>query len=326
MGTAGPLMCEGEGLGLHGLSVRQGLGLGVPEEPVTFLGLRIPGCCRGRVVNSASGPLGNSGLRELESGPASGQSTSSQRPNASGPGPARQPFLPPPKPRGSRRSPDPSVPNRGRAPGVGEGVQESLANPSARRPRVPARPQPRPPPAGLGQGDAYLADQAVQVGLGPAHSHHLCTRRVQRLDSAAPDACKERGSVRAPLPGRPLPGPPLAAAPGPPLPAPVTSARRPAKLNSMRFRPALRTAEAQLRAWVQLRATVREGARRGGTRRANRRAVSWGGREYSNSGFPTGAIGRKEWARPGRGRRGPRWTLGWGFSNCPVVTLRPGVK
>lgn len=33
-------------------------------------------------------------------------------------------------------------------------------------------------PPGLGQGSAYLADQAVQVGLGPAHGHHSRARRV----------------------------------------------------------------------------------------------------------------------------------------------------
>lgn len=282
-----------------------GGGVGVPEEPVTFLGLRIPGCCRWRVVNSASGPLGNSGLREREPGPASGQSISSQRPNASGPGPARQPFLPAPKPRGRSRSPNPSAPNRGRAPGVGEGVQESLANPSARRPRVPARPQPRPPPAGLGQGDAYLADQAVQVGLGPAHSHHLCTRRVQRLDSNAPDACEGRGSVRAPLPGHPLPGPPLAAAPGPPLPAPVTSARRPARLSSMRLEPArpcvlLRPNCVPESSCARLSGRARGGAGRGGPI-AGRCPGEGGNIQIEAS--PRGRLAE----RSGRGRGGAGW-------------------
>ena len=33
-------------------------------------------------------------------------------------------------------------------------------------------------PPGPGQGGAYLADQAVQVGLGPAHGHHSGASRV----------------------------------------------------------------------------------------------------------------------------------------------------
>lgn len=76
----------------------RGRGLGVSGEPVAFLGL--PGCCR-ETVNLAFGQL-NSGLQDQGSSPASSQSTSSQHQSASGP--AKQPFLPPPKSRGSRRS------------------------------------------------------------------------------------------------------------------------------------------------------------------------------------------------------------------------------
>ena len=46
-----------------------------------------------------------------------------------------------------------------------------MVSPSARRLHVPARPRPCPLPTLLGQGGAYLADQAIQVGLGPAHGH-----------------------------------------------------------------------------------------------------------------------------------------------------------
>lgn len=35
---------------------------------------------------------------------------------------------------------------------------------------------------------AYLANQAVKVRSCPAHGHNMCTSRLQRQHSAAPDA------------------------------------------------------------------------------------------------------------------------------------------
>lgn len=123
----------------------------------------------------------------------------------------------------------------------GEGLLGVLGQPRHLAPRVPTHPRRRPLPAGLGRVGAYLADQAVQVGPGPAHRHHLHPSRVQRLDRAAPDACGESGSVRAPLPSRPQ----LSPAAGPPLPAPVTSARRPASPSSKAVLPGVAIAAVQ---------------------------------------------------------------------------------
>lgn len=200
-----------------------------------------------------------------------------------------------------------------------------MVSPSARRLHVPARPRPCPLPTLLGQGGAYLADQAIQVGLGPAHGHHLRTRRVQRLDRAAPNACGELGSVRARLPGGPL---------GPPLPVPGRrlgpTFARPGDERPAPRKPQLH--EAWARSGRCVRPTecqgsaVRRGPReaRGGTRRPNRRRCPGGGGDMEIAASPPGRLA----GRSGRGRAEPAGSPldPRRFSSSQVATLKPGVK
>lgn len=170
-----------------------------------------------------------------------------------------------------------------------------MVSPSARRLHVPARPRPCPLPTLLGQGGAYLADQAIQVGLGPAHGHHLRTRRVQRLDRAAPNAFARPGDER---------------------PAPRKPQLHEAWARSGRC---VRPTECQGSA-------VRRGPReaRGGTRRPNRRRCPGGGGDMEIAASPPGRLA----GRSGRGRAEPAGSPldPRRFSSSQVATLKPGVK
>ena len=143
----------------------RGSGLGVSGEPVTFLGL--PGCCR----EGLTWPVGNSAqdfrIRDLAPLPASLLPPSAQVPLAQ----QSSHFCLLLNPGGIVVHP------RVRR---GEGVLRVLdkrQRPAPVFPSLAALSSPLLPP-GLGQRGSYFADQAVQVGLGPAHGHHSRARRV----------------------------------------------------------------------------------------------------------------------------------------------------
>lgn len=209
-----------------------------------------------------------------------------------------------------------------RSPRALEGLLGALGQPQHLAPRVPTHPRPRPLPAGLGRVGAYLADQAVQVGPGPAHGHHLHPRRVQRLDHAAPDACGESESVRAPLPSRPQ----LSPAAGPPLPAPVTSARRPASPSSKVVLPgvAIAAVQPQAEAWgtPSPQDAGRVCAAQGGTGRGGGAAKRIAGRR---AGTFTQPPLRRDWPKGvGAAEKGQSGSWGGVLQTAGRATHPPG--
>lgn len=200
--------------------------------------------------------------------PRPGKSTSALCESASGPGPAKQPLLPFPKPRGRVASLPATWPLI-----RGEGAEQPQR--PARRPRRP-----------LGWGRAAPTSRtrlsrSARVRLtattcAPAECSAWTVLRPMPAGSAA-----QRGRHSPAC--RPAPPPPLR--PGPPFPAPVTSARRPASPSSMLVRTASRAAALQLRARAGPAEPI-AGRRPGG------------GRDIQIEALSAGPIGRKEWTRP----------------------------
>ena len=192
-----------------------------------------------------------------------------------------------------------------RSPSALEGLLRVLVSPG---PGVRASCTPTAPPAARWaptRRRLYLADQAVQVALGPAHGHHLHTRRVQRLDRASSDACGERGSVRTPPATLPAP--------------PATPGRWPTFARPGDKRPAAR--KPQLHGGASGRcapvARLQAGSREGGA------GPVWG-RGHANSSplrgnWPKG-VGAA-WA----GQSGPLPALGQGLSQGSLETTQ-GVR
>lgn len=180
-------------------------------------------------------------------------------PASQGPGPAKQPFLPPSKPRGRCRS------TGGRAPW--EGLLRVLGQPLRPAPARPgplATPTPAPPASRRPRG----RDRAA-----PTSRTRLSRSAWVRLKATTctPAACSAL-TVPRPMPAgsaaqcvRPPPRPPAAPGrpAGPPLPAPVTSARRPASPRFMAGVQCLSVAAVGGRG---------AGRRRGGARRGQSQA------------------------------------------------------